>query len=137
MNQERYYFVLFARIVLALGFLSAVADRFGLWTPLLGANGVFWGSMQSFAAYTGTLAPWVPQAVLPAFAWLVTLFEIVFGVGLLAGVCLRWMALGAGILVLLFGISMFFFAGVKAPFDYSVFPTAACALMVFAQTKKN
>ena len=87
MNQERNYFVLFARIVLALGFLSAVADRFGLWTLLLGANGVFWGSMQSFAAYTGTLAPWVPQAVLPAFAWLVTLFEIVFGVGLLA----RWL----------------------------------------------
>ena len=105
MNQERNYFVLFARIVLALGFLSAVADRFGLWTLLLGANGVLWGSMQSFAAYTGG--------------------------------CLRWMALGAGILVLLFGISMFFFAGVKAPFDFSVFPTAACARMVCGQTKKN
>ena len=54
MNQERNYFVLFARIVLALGFLSAVADRCGWWTLLLGANGGVWGSMQCFAAYTGT-----------------------------------------------------------------------------------
>ena len=138
MNQERNYFVLFARIVLALGFLSAVADRFGLWTPLLGANGVFWGSMQSFAAYTGTLAPWVPQAVLPAFAWLVTLFEIVFGVGLLAGVCLRWMALGAGILVLLFGISMFFFAGVKARLTTASFrPRPARSWCLLRQRKTS
>ena len=36
------YFSLFARIAIALGFLSAVADRLGLWTPLLGSENVVW-----------------------------------------------------------------------------------------------
>jgi len=59
MTKKIDYISLFARIALALGFLSAVADRLGLWTPLLGSDNVVWGNMESFTAYTGVLLPWV------------------------------------------------------------------------------
>ena len=39
----------FRRLALAAGFLSAVADRFGLWGPP-GAPNVAWGEWQPFVA---------------------------------------------------------------------------------------
>lgn len=42
--------VWFARIALAAAFLSAVADRFGLWGPP-GATGVAWGDLKNFNDY--------------------------------------------------------------------------------------
>ena len=66
------YFSLFARIAIAMSFLSAVADRIGLWTPLLGSENVTWGNMESFIAYTGILVPWIPKLFLPSLAWLTT-----------------------------------------------------------------
>lgn len=128
------YFSLFARVVLALGFLSAVADRFGLWTPLLGPENVVWGNMASFTAYTGVLLLWVPNALLPVFAWAATVAEIALGVLLLIGFRLRLTALLSGILLLTFAFSMLFFVSVKAPFDYSVFAAAACAFLLYKQS---
>ena len=61
MTKKIDYISLFARLALAIGFLSAVADRLGLWTPLLGSENVVWGNMESFTAYTGVLLPWIPQ----------------------------------------------------------------------------
>ena len=55
MTKKIDYISLFARLALAIGFLSAVADRLGLWTPLLGSENVVWGNMESFTAYTGVL----------------------------------------------------------------------------------
>lgn len=55
------YISWFALIALALGFLSAVADRFGLWTPLVGSENVVWGNMKNFTGYTGVLSPWAPE----------------------------------------------------------------------------
>lgn len=49
------YFSLFARIAIAMGFLSAVADRFGLWTPILGSENVVWDNMKDLLL---TLAFW-------------------------------------------------------------------------------
>lgn len=57
MTKKIDYISLFARLALAIGFLSAVADRLGLWTPLLGSENVVWGNMESFTAYTGVLLP--------------------------------------------------------------------------------
>ena len=42
------------RMALAAGFLSAVADRFGLWGPI-GTPGVSWGGFAKFLDYTATL----------------------------------------------------------------------------------
>jgi hypothetical protein len=44
----------FLRLALATGFLSAGADRLGLWGPR-GTPGVAWGGFDSFLAYTGKL----------------------------------------------------------------------------------
>ncbi|MGH9762325.1 MAG: hypothetical protein ACREDR_24355 [Blastocatellia bacterium] len=45
---------LFARFALGASFLSAVADRFGLWGPY-GAKNVSWGNFAHFAEYTGAV----------------------------------------------------------------------------------
>ena len=135
MTKEIDYFSLFARIAIALSFLSAVADRFGLWTPLLGNESVVWGNMENFIAYTGVLVPWIPKLVLPLLAWLVTILEIVLGVLLLIGFQKRLATLCSGILLLTFAVSMLLFSNVKAPLDYSVFTASACSFLLFKNSK--
>lgn len=124
-------FSLFARVAIALSFLSAVADRWGLWTPLLGSENVAWGNMENFIAYTGVLVPWVPKLVVPLLAWLATLAEVVLGIWLLIGIQIRIAAFLSGVLLLTFAFSMLLFVSVKAPFDYSVFTAAACAFLLY------
>lgn len=131
MTKKIDYFSLFARFAIAIGFLSAVADRFGLWTPFIGHENVVWGNMQSFTAYTGVLLPWVPKFLLPLFAWTATIAEIVLGVLLLIGFQKRLVALLSGILLLAFAFSMLFSLNMKAPLDYSVFAAAACAFLLY------
>lgn len=133
MTKKIDYISLFARFALALGFLSAVADRFGLWTPLLGSENVVWGNMESFIAYTGVLLPWVPSSFFPLFAWTATIAEIVLGVCLIIGVQKRWVALFSGLLLLTFAFSMLFSLNIKAPLDYSVFAAAACAFLLYKE----
>lgn len=136
MAKKIEYYSLFARVALALGFLSAVADRFGLWTPLLGSENVVWGNMASFTAYTGVLLPWVPNGLLSVFAWGATVAEIVLGVSLLVGFQKRLTALLSGILLLVFAFSMIFSLSVKVPFDYSVFAAAACAFLLYKESPR-
>lgn len=128
------YISVFARVALGIGFLSAVADRFGLWTPVIGKENVFWGGMQSFTDYTGVLLPWMPQVLLPVLAWTATIAEIALGVLLLIGCWKRWTALLSGILLLLFAFAMMTSLSLKAPFDYSVFAAAACAFMLYKES---
>jgi hypothetical protein len=52
------------RIALALAFLSAVADRFGLWGKP-GSPGVSWANMTQFNAYVAKLNWFLPTAVIP------------------------------------------------------------------------
>lgn len=137
MTKKTDYFSLFARIALALSFLSAVADRFGLWTSLLGSENVAWGNMESFTAYTGILIPWAPKLILPFLAWSATIAEIVLGVLLLIGFQTRIVALLSGALLLTFGFSMLFFLNVKAPLDYSVFTAAACAFLLYKNSNQE
>lgn len=129
------YFSLFARIAIAMSFLSAVSDRIGLWTPLLGNENVTWGNMENFTAYTGILVPWVPQIVLPGLAWLVTIAEVILGILLLIGFQKRIVALLSGMLLLTFAFSMLIFSSVKAPLDYSVFSAAACCFLLYKNSK--
>src|SRR4051812_49908354 len=62
------------RLALAAGFLSAVADRFGLWGPA-GTPGVGWGGVGPFLAYTGPLLWVLPARLGPAARWAATVLE--------------------------------------------------------------
>ncbi|HEV3410293.1 MAG TPA: hypothetical protein VG095_08355, partial [Chthoniobacterales bacterium] len=58
----------FVRIALASAFLSAVADRFGLWGAP-GAAGVSWGDLEKFNAYVAQLNWSVPAMFIPLLGW--------------------------------------------------------------------
>jgi uncharacterized membrane protein YphA (DoxX/SURF4 family) len=119
----------FLRLSVAMGFLSAVADRFGLWGPPR-APGVAWGAWAPFVAYVAKLNWFAPPQVVPILAWAATVAEVLLALGLLVGWQLRWFALGSGVLLLAFALTMTVAVGVKAPLDYSVFTAAAGAFLL-------
>src|SRR5918996_3197958 len=96
---------LYLRFALGLTFLSAVADRFGLWGPP-GATNVAWGNLGSFFEYTAKLNPYLPGTLVPVLGWAVTVAEIAAGVLLVAGVYLRAAATLAFVLLLGFAVGM-------------------------------
>ena len=55
------------RLALAASFLSAVADRFGIWGKS-GEPRVSWGDFAHFVAYTERLTSIVPQPLGPSIA---------------------------------------------------------------------
>src|SRR5437867_7289022 len=59
---------LFARFALGASFLSAVADRFGLWGPY-GAKNVSWGNFAHFVEYKGAVTSLFPSSFKISFAW--------------------------------------------------------------------
>jgi hypothetical protein len=62
------------RVALAFSFLSAVADRFGLWGQF-GVDGVAWGDFERFTAYTARLLWFLPPSLLSPAAILATAAE--------------------------------------------------------------
>lgn len=126
------------RLSLATAFLSAVADRLGAWGPH-GSPHVSWGDWQHFRIYADRLNWYMPAAVQPAAAVLATAAEAIFAVALITGFRLREAAIGSGVLLTIFGISMALSLGMKAPLDYSVFTaaTAAFSLAVLAADHKR
>ncbi len=121
----------FVRTALAAAFLSAVADRFGFWGPP-GSEGVAWGSIEEYESYVRLLNGFLPSSVIPPLGWAATLLEIVIALGLLIGWQLRWFALGAFVLLMLFATAMLVSLGPKAPLDYSVFSAASAACLLYA-----
>src|SRR5262249_57164882 len=75
---------IFLRLALAAGFLSAVADRFGLWGPP-GTPGVAWGGFDPFLAYTGNLLWDLTAGVVPAPGRAAPLLDAALTVGPVAG----------------------------------------------------
>ncbi|OXA80993.1 hypothetical protein SAMN05444397_101709 [Flavobacterium aquidurense] len=114
---------IFLRLALSIGFLSAVADRFGFWNAKVSA----WGNWENFVAYTKVLNPLIPDSVIEPVAIIATAAEIIFPIFLLIGFKTELFARLSGCLLLLFGLSMIFSVGIKAPLDYSVFTSAAAA----------
>lgn len=114
---------LFLRLALATSFLSAVADRLGMWSPEVSA----WGNWTSFVEYTAVLNPWFPEASIPVLAVIATAAEVLFALCLLLGFKTELFARLSGFLLLLFALSMSFSIGIKAPLDYSVFTASAAA----------
>jgi uncharacterized membrane protein YphA (DoxX/SURF4 family) len=117
------------RAALGAGFISAVADRFGLWGPS-GTPGVAWGEFAKFLQYTGTLLPFLPTKLVAVAGWAATVAETVLGVALLAGVRVRLAALASGVLLVTFGIAMTTALGPEAPLSYSVWTAAAGAFLL-------
>lgn len=123
---------LFLRLAIAAGFLSAVADRFGWWSKDVSA----WGNWESFVTYTQTINPWMPDATIPTLAIIATIAEIVFALFLIVGFKTELFAKLSGFLLLLFGLSMSFSVGIKAPLDYSVFAASAGAFALSLMKEK-
>lgn len=130
---ERKIIEWFLRIAMSTGLLSAVADRFGLWSKELSA----WGNWEQFIEYTQKLNPWVPSDFIQIVGGLETFLEIVFAIALLTHLKTSLLAKGTGFLLLAFGISMALFLNIKAPFDYSVFMGSAAAFALSYMTKKQ
>jgi thiosulfate dehydrogenase (quinone) large subunit len=123
------YATIYLRLALGTAFLSAVADRFGIWGPP-GAPHVAWGNFHNFLLYTGKLNPWFPVSWVPAIGWIATLCEIAFGIALILGFHTRIAASLSGLLTLAFALSMTFGLRIKAPLDASVFTASAASFLL-------
>jgi len=124
----RWLAVWLLRVALAFSFLSAVADRFGLWGQF--GSGVAWGDFERFTAYTAQLLWFLPSSLVSPAAILATAAEVVVAGGLLIGWRLHWWAFAAAALLLSFALAMTGALGVKAPTDYSVWTAAAAAFLL-------
>src|SRR5580698_6532742 len=78
------YASLLLRIGLGVGFLSAVADRLGLWGAF-GQPNVEWGNFSRFLKYTHALNWYLPDAMTLPLGIIATGAEILLGFLLLVG----------------------------------------------------
>jgi uncharacterized membrane protein YphA (DoxX/SURF4 family) len=123
------YASLLLRIGLGVGFLSAVADRLGLWGPF-GQPNVEWGNFSRFLEYTHTLNWYLPAGMIPPVGVISTGAEILLGLLLLVGWHTRAAALLSGLLLLTFGVAMTLALGVKAPLNFAVVTGIGGALLL-------
>lgn len=125
--------VLCVRVALAASFLSAVADRIGLWGAA-GTGEVAWGSFAVFVDFTGLLLWFVPDATVVVFAWVATVLEVLLAIALICGVWLRLTAAVSTLLLLSFAVTMTFATGPEGPLSYSVWTAAAAAFLLYHVT---
>jgi uncharacterized membrane protein YphA (DoxX/SURF4 family) len=123
------YASLLLRMGLGIGFLSAVADRLGLWGAF-GQPNVEWGNFSRFLEYTHTLNWYLPAGMIPPLGVIATAAEILFGFLLLVGWHTRAAAVLSGLLLLTFGVSMTLALGIKAPLNFAVLTGIGGALLL-------
>jgi len=123
---------LFLRLAITVGFLSAVADRFGLWSKDVSA----WGNWDNFLEYTQLLNPLIPKNLIPVVGTLATSAEIIFAVCLIIGFRTELFAKLSGYLLLIFALAMTFSTGIKGVLDYSVFTASAGAFALSIMKEK-
>lgn len=133
MSEERFLRAtrILLRFALGTAFLSAIADRFGLYGPH-GTPGVSWGDWFHFLQFVAYLNWFVPRALIPALGTVETIVEFTLAVALLAGICQRVVAWASAGLLLLFALTMGIALGIKAPLGYGVFTAFAAALLLGA-----
>jgi uncharacterized membrane protein YphA (DoxX/SURF4 family) len=119
----------FLRLALGISFLSAVADRFGIW-GVYGQPNVSWGNYVRFVDYTAKLNWFLPAGMIPALAIIATAAETLLGLLLVLGWKTRVSALLSGVLLTIFALTMTMALGVKAPLNFSVFSAAGGALLL-------
>jgi len=123
---------IFLRLTLSISFLSAVADRFGLWSKEVSV----WGNWENFVEYTKVLNPLIPESLINPVGIIATAAEVIFPVFLLLGFKTELFARLSGYLLLLFALSMTFSTGIKGALDYSVFTSAAAAFALSLMKEK-
>lgn len=104
----------FLRLALGISFLSAVADRFGLWGAY-GQPNVAWGNYARFVDYTAKLNWFLPASTIPALSNMSTAAETLLGILLVVGWRTRITARLSGVLLSIFAVAMTLALGVKAP----------------------
>ncbi|GAA4312024.1 hypothetical protein GCM10023149_07230 [Mucilaginibacter gynuensis] len=129
MNNTTPIAQLITRLALGIGFILPVMDRLGL-MGAPGSKGVTWGDWQHFVSYTNTLVPFLNNSLAGIMGLIATIAEAVFGICLIVGFKIKWMALGAAFLTLTFGLCMAAFINVGAPFGYPVFVFTGAALLL-------
>ncbi len=123
------YASLVLRVGLGVGFLSAVADRLGLWGAF-GQPNVEWGNFSRFLDYTHILNWYLPEGMILPLGIIATGAEILFGLLLLVGWRTRTAALLTALLLLTFAVSMTLALGIKAPLNYAVLTGIGGALLL-------
>ena len=123
MKQYQDIGILFLRLSLAAGFLSAVASRLGL----LGTKSSGWNN---FLDYTAQVNSFAPKSIIPSIAVVSTILESGIAIMLFLGFKTNYASCAAGILTLLFAIAMSYSFGIKEPLDYSVFAFSAGAFLL-------
>lgn|SRR5690606_25110108 len=129
---NKHLIKLFLRIAISIGFLSAVADRFGMWSKDVSV----WGNWNSFLEYTQLINPWFPNSLISTIGIIATSAEVLFAVCLLLGFKTALFAKLSGFLLLAFALSMTFSMGIKGPLDYSVFIASAGAFALSSMKEK-
>lgn len=124
---------LFLRIAVAVGFLSAVADRVGWWPSEVSA----WGNWEAFIAYTGQINPYALASMVPTLGLVATILEVVLALCLLVGFKTELAARISGWLLVSFAMAMASSIGLKYVFDYSVLAAAAAAFAINAIKQKH
>jgi uncharacterized membrane protein YphA (DoxX/SURF4 family) len=124
-------FQLYLRLALGIGFILPVMDRLGM-LGLPGSPNVGWGNWSNFTDYTHSLMPYLNRSLAEIFGAIASIGEVLFGILLIIGYKTRYAAVGSGMLTLAFSLSMLFFAGYRAPFNYSVFTCSAGAFLLSA-----
>tara|TARA_R110002096_G_scaffold290367_2_gene484674 strand:+ start:665 stop:1096 length:432 start_codon:yes stop_codon:yes gene_type:complete len=123
---------LFLRLAISFGFLSAVADRFGLWDKDVSV----WGNWENFLNYTQQINPWIPNSLISTIGIIATAAEIIFAFFLIIGFKTELFAKLSGFLLLIFALSMTFSTGIKGAIDFSVFTASAGAFALSLMKEK-
>ncbi|MEZ0131226.1 DoxX family membrane protein [Flavobacterium sp. LBUM151] len=123
MKRYQNFAVLLLRLALAVGFISAVSSRLGLW-------GNYSSGWESFLAYAEKVNSFASKSCIPTIAITATIAETLLALLLLIGYKTRWAAIGTSILTLLFAFAMTYSFGLKDPLDYSVFVFSMTAFLL-------
>jgi uncharacterized membrane protein YphA (DoxX/SURF4 family) len=123
MKRYQDFAVLLLRLALAVGFISAVSSRLGLW-------GSYSSGWENFLAYAEKVNSFAPKSCIPSIAIIVTIAETLLALLLLIGYKTRWAAIGTSFLTLLFAFAMTYSFGIKDPLDYSVFVFSMAAFLL-------
>lgn len=119
-------FQLFLRIAISISFLSAVADRLGLWGAP-GTHGVAWGSWENFVAYSQAVNSFAGAQANQVLAVIATILEALLAGLLLTGYKIRLAAIASGVLLVCFALAMTYSFGIKQSLDYSIWTAAAAS----------
>jgi putative oxidoreductase len=129
MERKMAFAQLFLRLALGITYLVPGLDRLGVWGPP-GGKQVSWGDWSHFTAYAHQVMFFLPYGLAEVLAIIATVCELIFGVLLLAGCCTRWVAIGSGLLLLFFALSMAVAFGITSPLNYSVFTASAASFLL-------